>query len=383
MTKIIRTSPAGEPQQALQDFENLAATLGPLRKGTDTRHVLRLLAAAHDPGARDLLRFLDESAIAWPSIVKKLNQQTSEAQFRQTLTELRLLSHLNKQNGTHAQPAGTPKNSKHHDIDAAAAGVVAKIEIYSPSDCIGPPLFDQHISSLFKFLEVSAGFHLDLILESPATVKVGTASQIERWLTRIRAEAETWINASAAVGASKSWDGPNKSTRLTVTIRKISGNRADRVVRYMDGKRSTDSRILFDQGDHRQLRLSSWEKKVFDKMRDRQCGEYEQGKVRLLIIDFSGLDTSSRDFFRTTCMEIFSRIESALRIAAADAGGPIPYDGVVLAWVGDPIVFAPAIALHPRASADLQKFISAATLTGNLVESVERRFLGHDLHIPR
>lgn len=111
-------------------------------------------------------------------------------------------------------------------------------------------------------------------------------------------------------------------------------------------------------------------KKVFDKMRERQCGEYEDGKVRLLVIDFSGLDTSSRVFFRTTRMGIFSRIEGALQIAVADIGGLLPYDGAVLAWVDDPIVFALPIAFHPKASADLQAFVGGARLAGHLVDHV-------------
>lgn len=206
-------------------------------------------------------------ASTWPSVLKKLIQQTSETQFRQTLAELRLLSHLNKQSGASAKPAQAPKNAKHHDIDAMAEGVAAKIEIYSPSDFIGMQLFDQQISPLFKFLDVPVGFHLELTLNPMAmgnvnyALQVGTSSQVERWLTRIREEAETWINAATAPGASKSWDGPNKSVRLTVRIREISGNRADRLVRYVTGARSTDSRILFDHGDPRQLRHLSWEKR--------------------------------------------------------------------------------------------------------------------------
>jgi hypothetical protein len=66
VAKIIRKFPAEEAQQALQDFKNLAATLGPLRKGVDARHVIRLLAASHYPNVRAFLRFLDED---WPSFV--------------------------------------------------------------------------------------------------------------------------------------------------------------------------------------------------------------------------------------------------------------------------------------------------------------------------
>lgn len=350
---------------SLQDFKNLPAALGPLRMGADPRYVIRLLANAHHSNVRETLRFLDESAAAWPGVLKKLLQQTSESQFRQTLAELRVLSHLTRQSGVSAKPAITARNSKHHDIDATAAGVAAKIEIYSPSAVAGAPLLDQHISPLFKFLEVPVGFHVELSLEPLAvrSVKqasdVGTAGQVARWLTRLRGEAEAWISAFPAAGASKSWEGPNKSVRLTVEVRKISENRAARVVTTGTGA------TPFDQRDAGDLRLSSWGKKVFDKMRERQCGEYAPGTVRVLVIDFSGLGTSSRDCFRTIQSAMFSGIESALQMAAADAGAPTPYDGAVLAWVDDPIVFAPVVALHPRASADLQKFVGTAALAAN------------------
>jgi hypothetical protein len=376
VAKIIRNFSVGEAQAKLQDFKNLAAIIGPLRKGMDARHITRLLAAAHYPRVHLLLQFLDGRAAAWPTVLQKLLQQTSETQFRQTLAELHLLSHLNKQNGTDAKPKIVTKNLKHYDIDATAAGVAAKIEIYSPSDFVGMQLFDGQISPLFKFLEVPIGFHIELTLDpvirgnANYASGVSTESQVERWLQRIREEAETWINASTPIGVSKTWDGPNKSVRLTAKIRKISENGADRLVTYVTGTRSTESRFVFDHGDPLQVRRSSWGKKIFEKMSDRQCGEYEQGAVRLLMIDFSGLDTSSPDFFRTTRMGIFSRIESALQIASADAGAPLPYDGILLAWVDDPLVLAPAIELHPHAAVDLQKFLGAAGLTGSLVSHV-------------
>lgn len=61
MAKIIRNFPVGEAPQALQDFKNLAAAMGPLRKGSEARHVVRLLAGGHYPNVREFLQFLDES----------------------------------------------------------------------------------------------------------------------------------------------------------------------------------------------------------------------------------------------------------------------------------------------------------------------------------
>jgi hypothetical protein len=374
VSKIIRTSSTGDARQALGDFKNLAAIIGPSPKGTDARHIIRLLAATHHPEVPGTLRFLDDSAAVWPTLVKKLLQHTSESQFRQTLAELRVLAHLNRQPGVQAQSVRTPKDSKHHDIDAMAGGVAAKIEIYSPSGSIGSPLVDQHISPLFKFLDVPVGFHLALTLEPLARASVshaseiGTASQIARWLTRILEDAQTWINASTAVGASKSWNGPNKSVRLTVVVHKISDDRADRVVMDMTGTRSTDTHAFFNHGDPQQLRFSPWGKKVFEKMSKRQCGEYEEGKIRLLTLDFGGLDTSSKDFFRATTMGIFSRIECALKIAAKDAGESIPYDGLILTRADRPAGCAPCIEINPAAGSSLRAFTIAANLAGSLVD---------------
>jgi hypothetical protein len=370
VTEITRNLPTAAAQRALQDFENLAAAIGPVRPGADARYLIRLLSNAHLPNVGATLRFLDKRAVAWPALLKKLHHQTSESQFRQTLAELRVLSHLNQQTGVHAQPASTAKNLKHHDIDVTAAGITAKIEIYSPSDVVSTPLVDRHIAPLFKFLDVSVGFHLELTLEPLGrddvnhASEIGTTHQIARWLTRVRGDAETWINASTATGASKTWNGPNKAARLTVTVSKISDDHADRVVTDMTGTRSTGSSTFFDHGDPQQLRSSPWGKRVFEKMSKRQCGEYEYGQVRLLIIDFAGLDSSPRGVFGITGAGIFSRIESALKIAAADAGELVPYDGAMLAWVGNPIAFAPAIELHPGGSADLQKFVSAMNSLG-------------------
>ncbi len=338
--------------QALQEFKNLAVALGPPPKGADPRYVSKLLANALYAEALDTLRFLDECAGLWPSLAKKLAQQTSESQFRQTLAELRLLSHF-KRHGVHAAPVPATR-SKHHDIDVVTAGIHAKIEIYSPSDGIDLPLFDQHLAPLFKFLDGPSGFHLDLKLESlgVGTVKcasnVGTVRQVERWLANIGAEAAAWINAAPAAGAAKSWEGPNKSVRLTAELHALSGNRADRVVRC--------------RADTQSGRPSSWAKKIFDKMSERQCGECGAGQVRVLIVDFSGLGAGSKDIFGTTGGATSPRIEGALESAAADAGESISYDGVVPVWAGDPVIFAEVIALHPRAAADLQALVGVAAL---------------------
>ena len=340
--------------QALQDFKNLAVALGPLSKGADPRYVARLLANAHYADARELLQFVDECAVLWPALTKKLAQQTSDSQFRQTLAELRLLSHF-KRHGIQAAPVPA-KSSKHHDIDAVAAGITAKIEIYSPSDGIDLPLFDQHLAPLFKFLEGDRGFHLALTLEPlgagavSCASEVGTVRQMERWLANVGAEAAAWINASPATGASKSWDGPNKSVRLTAALQQLSANRADRVVRYGMNPYPAD-------------RVSSWARRVFEKMSERQCGPYDLGQVRVLIVDFSGLGAGARDSFRATAADILPRIEISLQSATANSGETPPYDGVVPAWVGDPIGFATAVELHQRAATDLQRFVDTATQT--------------------
>ena len=348
---------------AMQRFPIVASTAKIPYSGQSELEIVRVLGNTHYEHLERLLILLNKYLPSSGIIGKRVVQQTDPTQFEQALRELFLLIHL--QNVPEAQACPILAQSKHYDIDLTIGELRACIEVYNPIDFFGFQLVKRLVSPIFKYLDIDKGFEIDLQLKTSKDMdgfyayEVGDEKSVRRWLTCLQSEVAKWITDTHA-GHQRQFAGPTERVWLLATLREVYNNVEKRDIRFVLPSQSTDSKLFFEIGTAKDTAESEWGRKLLYKLEKRQCGKPDLDYLRLLVVDFSLVDTGFPDFI---CQpKIAKRLSQTMELLINKIEPPIPYDAVLPARLSRKCCFGKVIALDYRRTEEIERLVQATLL---------------------
>ena len=357
---------SSEVRVALNQYKNIAIALGLPCKGTSALEVVRLLDNCHYADCKRALEVIDAALAINGSPARQVLQQKDPFQFDQALSELHLFVHLSGLLPGTVQSSDAGPATRQHDLSVDWEGVAVCIEVYSPIDFFGFQLLDSYLSRILKYVEVDVGFTCDVHVRLADTSNrfyannFGTESEMRSWLGSLAGQVGRWITGGVNASNSRSFAGASDDWHLEISIREIHENPRERLITFGTPTRSSDTRLFFEIKSPDVAERSEWGKKLRAKLAKRQCGDAQQDKLRLLIVDFSHADTGWPDFI---CWpDIALRMEEIVRALVQDIGGELPYEIVLPAQIGFDCGFGPAIGLANGFGRDWERFSSEAGL---------------------
>jgi hypothetical protein len=293
--------------------------------------------------------------------------QSDQFELRQALSELFLLVHLRENVGSVVEPAHAPRTISHHDISARWGDISILIEIFCPVDLMGFQLVEAYTSTILKYLKINKGFELEVKIRPIAEPAdpfypylIGKDQEVRCWLAELAGRVEKWLNVDG-LPSPLIVDGTNETWHLFVCALTVHNDPSDRLILQSSATRSTDSRLFFECGSVEDAARSEWGKKLRRKLKQRQCGDPKQGRLRMLVVDFSMADTGWPDFICWPA--IASRIAEVMHRLVQELDDPVPYDIVLPAQIGPVCGFAPPIWLSGNMEISDHGFLQAAGLT--------------------
>ncbi|NQW12195.1 MAG: hypothetical protein HQ481_20205 [Alphaproteobacteria bacterium] len=305
--------------------------------GRSKLEIVRCLANPHY--CAGLLDFLEQAVTEAGSIGKALLQQTDTFQFEARLAEVYLHYHLKRSLVDSVATPSAGRAVRQPDLIVRICDLEVAIEIYSPRDLQGFQLVVEHVKSILRYLEVDAGYWLEVAIEPDERGDVMFALDVEEdrvirpWLGCFAKEASLWL-AKPPDEAMRRFPGPaGLGWRVMVKINKWLDMDRERLISLHTATRSDDPRQMFDGCRPAATAGYWWGRRVKAKMAERQAGSSPQcGRIRMLVIDFSALDTGFPGFFLYP--HIAEQIDGAVRIISGEIDPPLPYDVVLPAELG-------------------------------------------------
>ena len=359
---------------AMRCFPAIADAITIPYSGRSELEIVHLLNNTNCGNILQLLQFLNDHLPSSGNIGKHIAQATEYFKFSQALAEFYLLVHLQGCSAEVQAKASIAKSlsEKHYDIDLTTNGLNAHVEIYCPVDFYGYQLAEQQIRKIFKYLDVNMGFDINLRLVTSETLgsyvyEFGKNEKtIQEWLTSLGREAKQWLK-NARAGNCQQFRGPTEKICLSAILDKVHERKEQRNVVLDTPTKSTDSRLFFEVDKPEDTAASQWGKKLVRKLKKRQCGDPDPNCLRMLVIDFLLADTSFRDFI---CWENFTeRFSRTLRLLAAKAGPPLPYDAVLPARLSEECCFGRIVTLDEKRMKEVEQLVRAARLNRPCVPS--------------
>jgi hypothetical protein len=181
------------------------------------------------------------------------------------------------------------------------------------------------------------------------------------WLREFSQEVHDWLSASSPQKVFCKAGPRANGWELSIEIDELHKDPATRQICMNTAGRSDDARLHFECGSSETTADGWWGRRVKKKMRERQAGPIQKdGVLRLLVVDFSRLDTTEPNFF---CWSgISTRIDETVRILAGEIGGEPPYDVVLPARLGVSSCFGAPVWLIDNQMDAHSEFIKHAGL---------------------
>ena len=356
-------------REALKRFPNIARLVMDKMPESDRRklEIVRLLGNTHCPNIEHTLTLLNEWLPSSGSIGNRIVQQTDQFQFEHTLAEFFLLVHFLNVQGVQAYAAAQRQpNSKNYDIDLITDESTVRVEVYSRVDFLGAQLLKRMVGLLFKYLDVEKGYNINLRIETSVkdgshAYGMGEEDTVRKWLKQLKSEAVKWV-MNADPGHQKRFNGPTDQTWwLNAKLKDVCNNRGCRQVICHFPSQSTDARLFFEVGEPEDTAKSKWGRRLLhDKLKKRQCGGPDSSYLRLLVVNFSLVDTGFPDFICWPNIE--KRLEETLILLSERAGLPLPYDCVLPARLGTKCCFGRVIPLNFDNTEEIERLVKATSL---------------------
>jgi hypothetical protein len=348
--------------QALARFPNIAAHVQLPAGGRSGREIVRLLDNTHYDHITRLLAFIDRAINRTEPIGHRVLVSQDPFQLNQALAELYLHFHLTNRNCGALSAAGAPADHRKPDLKMAWGEWTVLLEVYNPIGLIGFQMLNRYAVAILKYLEIPIAFEvaIELRSEDPAyPYQIGTETSVRKWLRRFADEAAKWLQA-AKPSDRTTLPGPNNVWRLEMLLTELHQNARLRCVQLGTSTFSTDARLSFECGTEKDTARSRWGEKLKTKLEQRQCGDRQSEKLRILVVDFSQADTAWPDFI---CWPpIAERMDATIRLLVDEIGGSVPYDLVVPAQLGFECCFGPMIVIDAARQREASTFVKAAGL---------------------
>ena len=362
VTRIIRNG--------LNQFPYLAKMIVQPDGNRSEKEIFRLLGNTHYGHINQLLQFLDQHISSTGEIGKRLLEQTDFFQFSQALVEFFLFVHLQSCPELHVKAAKPNQPSdKCHDMEFHAEHLFVKLEVYCPIDVYGFQHFEKNVRDVFRYLDVDIGFVLDLNVKletSSGPFYTYDFSNEHAWLKSIEEEAKSWIS-SARVHDDHIFKHPEKGLQVCITLKHVCSDPSKRLISISWPTQSSDSRLTFELGEPADTASSQWGRKVFKKLKKRQCGNPDSDCLRVLVIDFSFADTGWPDFI---CWpKIAERLKQSMEMLVVEVGPPLAYDAVLPARLQFESCFSDVICLDQNRADEIVDIVKIAQLTRPCVDT--------------
>lgn len=365
-----------EVQKSLKRWKKIHECISPkLTNSRSDLEIVRILGNVNYSHLSNLLDFLEDLLDEAPEIAKEFLNQTDGMQLGGRLAEAFLYKHFSRHLPGCVHVPSAQKGESRPDLVVECKGVSLSIEIYRPIDVFGYQLLEEYLSRILKYLEVDKGFDIEIHIslndqnDRFFPYSVEKESIVRNWLTDFSEQVLSWISENQPK-ESINIEGPKGSTwRVTLRMERVCNNRHDRNITKLSPTISTDARLMFDVGKPQDLALNYWwGRAVKNKMQKRQAGQYPgEGVVRILFLDFSGLDTGFRGFFRWP--NITTQIDEAIRIISADIGDPLCFDVVFPAELNYNCCFGEAVVLR----SDIHRVFEDICAVANLSAVSDRK----------
>ena len=372
-------------RETLERFPNIASLVRDEIVGLDLSklEIVRLLSNTHYEKIEQTLLLLNEWFPSSSSIGNRIVQQTDQFELEQALAEFFLLVHF--RNVQEVQASATVQKQldlKNYDIDLTTDESRVRVEVYSPVDFFGAQFLGRMLRSLFKYLDVEKGFDINLQIETSVkdgsyAYETGEQVTVRKWLERLESEAVRWV-MDADPGHRQRFDGPTDQIWLYAELKDVCNNLDSRQVIFHPPSQSTDTRLFFEVGKPEDTAKSQWGRKLFSKLKKRQCGRPDSSYLRLLVVNFTLADTAFPDFI---CRPNFEeRLEETLRLLLKRVGPPLPYDCVLPARLAPKCCFGRVIPLNSDNTEEIERLVKATSLDHPCVDpNVDQESLINDL----
>lgn len=350
----------------LARFPRLARRISLPSTSRSDREIIRLLGNTHFEHVRALLEFLDRAPSATNPLLDEIVKQTDPMELNARIAELYLFCHFSRHMpGCVELPAGN-KSAIRPDMIVHDGSMDVAVEVYGPANLFGFQLVESYASRVLKYLDVEVGYRLNLQIEPVDTVDLFFAYNFEAeheifpWLREFAAAAAKWLSNPAPKPVLKMFGPKGKVWKITVKIEEICGDRGAREIYQTTATRSDDARLLFDVGTAEDTACGWWGRSIKKKIAQRQAGKApKEGLMRMLILDFSRLDTFP-DFIAWP--RISERIDASIRLVVEGIGGQLPYEVVLPARLGSACCFGTPVWLSESGADKGRGFVASAAL---------------------
>ena len=372
-------------RETLKRFPNIARLVSNemLGSGRSKLEIVRLLGNMHSENIEQTLTLLNEWLLSSGSIGKRIVQQTDPFEFEQALAEFFLLVHL--KNVQEVQACATVQKQsdlRNYDIDLITDESRVRVEVYSPVDFFGAQFLQRMLRLLFKYLDVKKGFNVNLKIETSVedgsyAYETGEQVTVREWLKWLESETVGWV-MEADPGDQQRFDGPTDKIWLHAELKDVCNNPESRRVISRSPSKSTDSRLFFEVGKPEDTAKSQWGRRLRYKLKKRQCGKPDSSYLRLLVVNFSLVDTGFPDFI---CWpKIAKRLQETLILLSKKTGSPRPYDCVLPARLGTKCCFGRVIVLDSGNTEKIKRLVEATSLDHPCVNlNVDQKSFINDL----
>jgi hypothetical protein len=358
-----------ESRAALARFPQIAKAVQIPATGRSELEVVRLLGNTHYDHVDRLLSFIESELPISDVIGARAVKQRDPFQFRESLAELFLFSHLRRRLGSGVWPTKGRSCDRRPEIEGTWRELRFRIEVYSPIDLMGFQLLTEHLRSLFKYLDVGRGFVVALSID-PVEDSVDKVwypytfpprQDMLAWLQGVGQQAHAFLARSVVLpGDHFQLPGPGGTTTVLVKVREVFVDPGVRGVEFTTGTHSTDARLLFECGTPEDTARSGWGRKLKEKMRQRQAGLPAPHLLRMLVLNFAQANTGWPEFFGWP--GIARRIYDAVKLIAGELTASLPYDVVLPARLDLDCCFGHPVWLNCSIGALEVPFIEAACL---------------------
>lgn len=146
---------------------------------------------------------------------------------------------------------------------------------------------------------------------------------VYEWLGELEKETISWLNKSATEPRLVKV-APGGEIKLIVELRERFDNPDNRCIIFLPYTRSTDTTLLFRDSKPESIVISEWGKKLKNKLRDKQCGDEEDGVLRLLVVNFAQADLSWPELISSP--KFHTNFQGTIKLLVGDS---LPYDVVI------------------------------------------------------
>lgn len=353
-------------KKAINQFPSISKAFRLPKRDRSNFEIVRLLSNTHYEHIRRSLNFIDKWLTLSGPIGRKLIRTKHPFALQQIAAELEIFVHLYEHFDNAVQAVESGSNSASPDIEVLFESWKVRIEVYTPVDFIGFQLFNRYVPMILKYLNIPCGYHL-VVKSQPLQhssnydqsslfypYNIPGEEETRQWLSEFAKRILHWFSNEKPTKIFQ-MTGPGGKVEVVVEILIFEKNSEYRQICFNESTKSTDTRLYFEEGDSQDTVRTPWGLKLKNKLKNQQCGEFDEGVLRMLLVNFAMADTAwphfiSGKMFETRFREVVCHLD----------GGREYYDVVLPAQLGHDCCFGQPVWINNNTEVRFGNFIEKA-----------------------